>query len=147
MLRIPVERSTELPLIIFGKTNLDSSPGLRRTQSKPCSALPPHQHQQGQEGPGQQLRPSQADSLTEGHTAPPRQAVNEASRTEQNVTPNSFCTEKRKKSDINYKLNQVSLFFNLNIKVKDSARLGTYNKNQSMQKRLAGLALSDPQQG
>ena len=67
MLRIPVERSVELPFIIFGKTNLDASPGHRRTYSKPCSALPHHWHQQGQKVPEQQLRLRPADSLAEGH--------------------------------------------------------------------------------
>ena len=96
----------ELPLLIFSKTNIDSSPG----HSGTCSALPHRQHQQGKTVLKQQtasVRDTQPGLCLVGRlTRLPLTAKG-------SLTPNSFRTERRKESDINYKLNQVSLFLNI----------------------------------
>ena len=84
-----------------------------------CSAFPHCQHQQGKKVPEQQLCPKPADSLSEGHTVRslPHRAVNEAPPSQQRALNSKFTLpEKRRESDINCKLNRVSLFLNINTK-------------------------------
>ena len=118
MLTITVERSMEVPLLIFSKTNILIPPQITgRLKTCPAQRSLIVRTNKGRRCPNSSSTRSRKTASVRDTSVRSllHQAVNKAPRliAKGSLTPNPFCTEKRKESDIHYKFNQVSLFLNI----------------------------------